>query len=133
MRNLPPKAKQHQVSSKPKPPSSHRGLKRLRFALHGLVARRQSRRQPSNLVGLYKEFISSPRIDNQLSTWGAIQVWPWQVAVCWENEEVASLKITASLPLEKEIPIGTQHLLRAMLVLGRVLCWLKVKYRRLVG
>ena len=31
-------------------------------------------RQPSNLVGLYKEFISSPRIDNQLSTWGAIQV-----------------------------------------------------------
>ena len=32
-------------------------------------------RQPSNLVGLYKEFISSPRIDNQLSTWGAIQVW----------------------------------------------------------
>ena len=30
-------------------------------------------RQPSNLVGVYKEFISSPRIDNQLSTWGAIQ------------------------------------------------------------
>lgn len=29
--------------------------------------------QPSNLVGVYKEFISSPRIDNQLSTWGAVQ------------------------------------------------------------
>ncbi|CAJ1394676.1 unnamed protein product, partial [Effrenium voratum] len=29
--------------------------------------------QPSNLVGLYKEFISSPRIDNQLSTWGAFE------------------------------------------------------------
>ncbi|CAJ1349585.1 unnamed protein product, partial [Effrenium voratum] len=30
-------------------------------------------RDPSNLVGLYKEFISSPRIDNQLSTWGAFE------------------------------------------------------------
>lgn len=29
--------------------------------------------QPSNLVGLYEEFISSPRIDNLLSTWGGIQ------------------------------------------------------------
>lgn len=29
--------------------------------------------QPSNLVGLYEEFISSPRIDNLLSTWAAVQ------------------------------------------------------------
>lgn len=29
--------------------------------------------QPSNLVGIYEEFISSPRIDNLLSTWAAIQ------------------------------------------------------------
>lgn len=28
---------------------------------------------PSNLVGLYDEFISSPRIDNLLSTWAAVQ------------------------------------------------------------
>lgn len=29
--------------------------------------------QPSNLVGIYEEFISSPRIDNLLSTWACIQ------------------------------------------------------------
>eukprot|EP00933_Yihiella_yeosuensis_P052636 TRINITY_DN50738_c0_g1_i1.p1 TRINITY_DN50738_c0_g1~~TRINITY_DN50738_c0_g1_i1.p1 ORF type:complete len:517 (-),score=75.91 TRINITY_DN50738_c0_g1_i1:126-1574(-) len=29
--------------------------------------------QPSNLCGLYEEFISSPRIDNLISTWGLVQ------------------------------------------------------------
>mmetsp|Transcript_43442 Transcript_43442/g.138270 ORF Transcript_43442/g.138270 Transcript_43442/m.138270 type:complete len:475 (-) Transcript_43442:79-1503(-) len=29
--------------------------------------------QPANLAGLYEEFISSPRIDNLLSTWGAVK------------------------------------------------------------
>lgn len=29
--------------------------------------------QPANLVGVYEEFISSPRIDNLMSTWAAIQ------------------------------------------------------------
>lgn len=29
--------------------------------------------QPSNIVGLHSEFVSSPRIDNCLSTWAAIQ------------------------------------------------------------
>jgi len=65
--------------------------------------------QPSNLVGLYKEFISSPRIDNQLSTWGAIQglcdyaekeaiaeAKDICVAVSFDHEEVGSQSFTGA-------------------------------------
>lgn len=66
--------------------------------------------QPSNLVGLYEEFISSPRIDNLLSTWGAIQgVCDFAqnasaiseakdicVAVSFDHEEVGSQSFTGA-------------------------------------
>jgi len=66
--------------------------------------------QPSNLVGLYKEFISSPRIDNQLSTWGAIQgicdfaadessvkeAKDISIAVSFDHEEVGSQSYTGA-------------------------------------
>mmetsp|Transcript_41031 Transcript_41031/g.64798 ORF Transcript_41031/g.64798 Transcript_41031/m.64798 type:complete len:466 (+) Transcript_41031:65-1462(+) len=73
--------------------------------------------QPSNLVGVYKEFISSPRIDNQLSTWGAIQgicefasddsavatAKDVAIAVSFDHEEVGSSSWTgadgATLPV----------------------------------
>eukprot|EP00435_Cladocopium_sp_Y103_P015258 s3932_g3.t1 len=78
---------------------------------------RLSPRQPSNLVGVYKEFISSPRIDNQLSTWGAIQgicefasddsavaaAKDVAIAVSFDHEEVGSSSWTgadgATLPV----------------------------------
>eukprot|EP00931_Biecheleriopsis_adriatica_P005253 TRINITY_DN106785_c0_g1_i1.p1 TRINITY_DN106785_c0_g1~~TRINITY_DN106785_c0_g1_i1.p1 ORF type:complete len:475 (+),score=106.95 TRINITY_DN106785_c0_g1_i1:90-1514(+) len=66
--------------------------------------------QPSNLVGLYEEFISSPRIDNLLSTWGAIQgicnfgddakavadAKDICVAVSFDHEEVGSQSFTGA-------------------------------------
>jgi len=99
--------------------------------------------QPSNLVGLYKEFISSPRIDNQLSTWGAIQgicdfakdeaavaeAKDVAIAVSFDHEEVGSQSFTgadgATLPswLERTMtalqvpdPVKPELLTRSFLV-----------------
>ncbi|CAL1144422.1 unnamed protein product [Cladocopium goreaui] len=80
-------------------------------------AKRSMASSPSNLVGVYKEFISSPRIDNQLSTWGAIQgicefasddsavatAKDVAIAVSFDHEEVGSSSWTgadgATLPV----------------------------------
>mmetsp|Transcript_6397 Transcript_6397/g.15462 ORF Transcript_6397/g.15462 Transcript_6397/m.15462 type:complete len:474 (+) Transcript_6397:67-1488(+) len=65
---------------------------------------------PSNIVGVYEEFISSPRIDNQLSTWAAIQgladfsssedkvaaARDILLAVAFDHEEVGSQSATGA-------------------------------------
>jgi len=66
--------------------------------------------QPSNIVGLHSEFISSPRIDNLLSTWAAVQAIcdfssskeqidagsDVYVVVSFDHEEVGSQSFTGA-------------------------------------
>lgn len=66
--------------------------------------------QPSNIIGLHGEFISSPRIDNLLSTWAAVQgiiefasdkagvesAKDISIAVSFDHEEVGSQSLTGA-------------------------------------